>query len=508
MACAFVEYYQDAEIEYYQTQEHDWNSIFLPIVYKLTNDRWPVNSIDAERDVSSQSDDNSFTNLNLSGTLKSSFNALEFVKISGASDEDLNGVWQIVEVISTSDITINLPYSASNSFSGATVQYYYNNYQVKVKITAGLNAGHTWASKKPYEEVAELSLTPDDNNEVMFSVSDYITSKVVIKNNLTLFSLPLNLDAFTQFYISTAESYDDSDNYSLTTFESEFTDDSFEGYAIAGKLPFKNLYSGDYADYIYTPGSPAMWLTLMTRLLAVDGFFFDVSFIKNIVGDFILRINKYLTQDYIIVEDVAYTDQGIGVYRIPITVDSNYESFCIQVYSALGEILNNADFANDPGAGPTWTTGASPSVVETAGAADSDFLFDDYAFVVGTEYSVVVNYNSSAVTLGAQISVRVVDGSFNTQFTNGVEVIGTAGNVSTTPIVFIGTALTTRIAIRIISDSFDSVTVTINAISVLEVDLAITEEICIDILESCEVQNGFIPDDARLLEDGDFRLLE
>src|SRR5688572_8525304 len=27
----FVEYYQDADIEYYQTQEHDWSSIFLPI---------------------------------------------------------------------------------------------------------------------------------------------------------------------------------------------------------------------------------------------------------------------------------------------------------------------------------------------------------------------------------------------------------------------------------------------------------------------------------------------
>ena len=43
--------------------------------------------------------------------------------------------------------------------------------------------------KKPFEEMAELSLTPDENGEVMFSIADYIKSKVAIKNNLTLFSL-------------------------------------------------------------------------------------------------------------------------------------------------------------------------------------------------------------------------------------------------------------------------------------------------------------------------------
>jgi hypothetical protein len=36
----------------------------------------------------------------------------------------------------------------------------------------------------------------------------------------------------------------------------------------------------------------------------------------------------------------------------------------------------------------------------------------------------------------------------------------------------------------------------------------ITEEICIDILEACEAQQGFTDEDRRLLEDGEFRLLE
>jgi hypothetical protein len=36
----------------------------------------------------------------------------------------------------------------------------------------------------------------------------------------------------------------------------------------------------------------------------------------------------------------------------------------------------------------------------------------------------------------------------------------------------------------------------------------LTEEICIDLLETCEAQEGFVSDDRRLLEDGDYRLLE
>ena len=168
-----VEYYQDADIEYYRTQPHDWSSIFLPIVYKITNNRWPLNTADTARTVSSSSDDNGFTELTLSGDLKAEgANMLEFIRITGASDEDLNNLWQIVEVISSTSIVINLPYSVNNSFSGVLVQYYYNNYQVRVKVWAGLNALHPWTDKKPYEEMAELSLTPDENNEVMFSISD------------------------------------------------------------------------------------------------------------------------------------------------------------------------------------------------------------------------------------------------------------------------------------------------------------------------------------------------
>ena len=521
----YVKYYQDADIEYYQTQEHDWSSIFLPIVYKCTNNRWPVNTVDLVRTISSQADDNGFTDLVLDDDIKSSggsVNALEFVKITGAGG--LNGVWQIVEVISNSHLVINLPYSASNSLAGASIQYYYNNYQVKVKIFAGLPALHPWAAKKPSTEVAELSLTPDDDNEVMFSVSNYIHSKVAVKNNLTLFSLPLNLDAFTGCYISTAESFDVSDNYTLGTSESDFSVDTFQGYAIAGKLPFKNIYSGDYADYILTSGSPALWLTNRTRLLAVEDHYFDVSFIKNIRGDFQIIIKKYLSSDYYITETIDYTDQGIGVYRIPITPDANYRSFCIKAYTpgvaasdgppattldALADWIN-VTFG--------WSLGAAPTISVNGNGGVSGYIAGEIATTSGYDYEFTTEIEigvSGSSTPISQITWALLDGSFNeidTQIFNYTD-----AGVKTETFKLTSAGAASYLAMKITNNTpFDTKNYTINSADYNAPDAPddsieaqdITEEICIDILETCEAVNQFTQEGIRLLEDGGYRLLE
>jgi hypothetical protein len=527
-AADFVEFYQEIDIDYYQTQEHDWSSIFLPIVYKCSNDRWPTNSVDTSRTISSQSDDNGFTNLNLSGDIKSSgggINALEFVKISGAVDNDLNGVWQIVEVISVSDITINLPYSASNSFTGATVQYYYNNYQVKVKIYAGLPATHPWADKKPFEEVAELSLTPDENNEVMFSIAEYIRGKVDIKNNTLIFSYPLNLDAFTGFYISTAESYDDSDNYTLTTNESAFANDTFEGYAIAGKLPFKNLYAGDYAEYVMTSGSPANWLTLFERPIAVENYYFDISFIKNIRGIFWIIIDKYASDYLTVTEVVEYADQGIGVYRIPITANTIYDSFCIRAYtpgvpsSGSAPVTTLEDLADWENVTFGWTLGANPTVSVNGNGGVSNKIEGEIATTAGFSYEFTTSVDIGVTGSSDPISEMVwylLDSSNNV--VDSVTFNYTTAGVKTETFSLDSTSAAASLALEITNNTpFDTKNYTItsavyNAPAVVDDSIAaqnLTVEICIDMMEACEVENEVNQsDDIRLLEDGDYRLLE
>lgn len=542
-AADFVEYYQDADIEYYQTQPHDWSSIFLPIVYKATNNLWPVNTSDPALTVSSFSDDNGFTQVTLSGILHPFVNALEFVKVSGMSDEDYNGVWQIVEVINGGNVVLNLPYADDLSFSGATIQYYYNNYQTKVKIYSGLPADHPWHAKKPYAEVAELSLTPDENNEVMFSVADYIQGQVNIRNNPTLFSMPLNLDAFTGFYIATAETYDSSDGYSLYTTDALFVDNSFEGYAIAGKLPFKNVYSGDYADYVYTSGSPAQWLTNRLRLLAVEGYYFDVSFIKNVTGAFNFIIDKYAGSYLSSTEVIPYEDFGKGVYRLPITPDANYDSVCVRVNvdpvggspapddPTLGALSTFTNLVT-PGPGNIWTTGAVPNV-RVPDSQTGKYLVGDFEGLAGYDFTFSYEYTLKPELeptmdqhwrVDVYIDLLNAVGAVLDSFSEHTEGVLTVDVVKSGTIILTPPADTAYIGVRMYNDSDNF---GFEATRVLELnDLTfdgwdnpggtdptpeadITEEICIDILETCEIEGGFTPETARrLTEDGGYRLLE
>jgi hypothetical protein len=513
----YIEFYQAIDIEYYQTQPHDWSSIFLPIVYKASNNRWPVNSVDAVGLIVLNSDDNGFTTLTTAAPIAGLNAALEFVKITGATD-DANGVWQVVEIIASNVVTINLPYEFSGNLIGKAVQYYYNNYQVRVKVFAGLNATHPWEARKPYEEMAELSLTPDENNEVMFSVSDYIKSKVAIKNNLTLFSLPLNLDAFTGFYISVGESYDDSDGYSLFTNESTFADDDFEGYAIAGKLPFKNVYAGDYADYVYTSGSPARWLTNWDRLLAVEDYYFDVSFIKNIIGTFNLIIDKYVSDYLTQTEVIPYSDQGIGVYRLPITVNTLYDSFCVRVRTDTHEEevlipptpFDLSEFVNNDDEGVSdWVLGDEPF----GSGTNMNVLYVSYPTTMGTPYKFNYRFVSDNVSPGTHnVAIATLDAAVSgisfaliPVAANGVY----EGFVNITPsadglyfgINFTGSS-PMDVTLEMLSEG-DPTT------EIITIDgETITEEVCIDILDTCEAAEGFTEEDRRLLEDGDYRLLE
>jgi hypothetical protein len=511
----FVAYFQDADIEYYHTEPHVWNAIYLPIVYKLANTLWPVNTEDTVRNVTALGDDNGYMEVTASGTVKAGIKALDYVKISGNADEDLNGVFQIIEVISATHFVLDLAYS-SIAISGATIQYYYNNYQAKVKVYAGLPAGHPWESKKPMEELAELSFTPDENNLVMFSISDYIRGKVEIKNNPTLYSMPLNLDAFTGFYISIAESYDGSDGYTVTTEESAFVEDTFEGYAITGKLPFKNTYAGDYAQYVYVSGAPASWLTLMDRLIAVEDKYFDISFIKNVSGDFIVSIDKYVSDYLTTTETIAYTDQGIGVYRIPITTNADYDSFCVTIRTnpTLSSItppaLSTWQTRSTTVDLIDWTTGASPSVSLSGGIATSElseYLYFNYSFIKDYQYTITVSYTSTSGGFGRSMLLAVTDDSFTTIDSN---VETTTAGAQSIVLTFTATDDTTKIILRasVAAQLAMDIEITSATGTVLAPDVSLTEEICIDMIESCEAVSGFTPTDIRLLEDGSYRILE
>lgn len=352
------EYIVDATVTYYVIcSTHGVSCVHLPITYKLSTDLYPTNSVDSTTTISSFGNDNGYVNLALGGSLDSGAfpEPFESIKITGTTDSELDGIYQIIEVVSPTSYTINLAYDSSYSFGSATVQRCYGNYNIMVKVYGGLNSSHQWTTKRPYELLATLALRPDTNNEVFFSINEILKGQINTRNNLLLDTLPCNIDFFTQFYITYAESYDDSlgSNYTLSTYTSSYTSDqsTFEGMAVNAVLPFKNIHSGNLSDYIiFDPSSK--FLTLFDDPVIFENGYKDISFIKDSSADYIVRQQYYL--DDVLMSTVNQTVTGDeGVYRVELTENCDYDRVDITLYE---------DREIAPGSGSVLFAGYEPTV--------------------------------------------------------------------------------------------------------------------------------------------------
>lgn len=514
---SFVPFYQDSDVTYYQTQIHQWSAAFLPIVYKASSDRWPVNSVDPVVNITSQSDDNGFTLLNISAPTGAS--PLEYVKVNGE-------IYQVIEN-GSGTTTINLAYDSANTFT--TAQKYYNSYQVKVRIYAGLESGELWEAKKPMRLVGTLSLTPDGSNNVMFSVSEYIKGLLNVRNNPLLYSLPLNLDAFTAFYIETAESFDSSDGYTITTEEGFYSVDNFVGYAIAGKLPFKNLYSGFMSEYVLTSGYPARWLNTLTTVIGIVDNYFDISFIKNIKGAFQIIIDKYANDYRYETEIIDYIDSGLGVYRIPLTFASEYDQFCVRAYTpgtpgvdpptppTLQALASWSNLSV-----PFWALNPPNTSVNGSGGV-AGFVGGTIAGVAGEDHDFTIGYDITGGSdpINFNVHIAILDGSLSEL--DSVDFVYTTLGTKSESFTLNPATTGTYLAVRCVNNTpFNTKVIQINSVAFVGFTGGgtgipavpaqyLTEEICIDIYEVCGFDDGAViqPTSARrLLEDGGFRLLE
>lgn len=340
-----LEFIQAGTVSFYNTGYHNWNSVHLPIKYVLKSQLWPINAIDTARTVLSFINYNGYTNVLISGDIRSSksADALEKVKVSGTSA--LDAVYTIIKWNSDTNFVIDLLYNATNSFSGGTIQYYYNNYHILIRLYAGLNSAHYWGAQKPYVEVAEIKTIPDSDGLATINVSDLIKNQIaVVTNNLLLDYLPNNLDAWCQFYIDYAEGYDDanaygSNQYIITTDVTDYNTElgGVEPYAVNAMLPFKNRYSGYMSDYISSVGGYQKWLSPFTQPTLFDGFYFDVSFIReaNTAGDYIRR-DVYLAGVLLHSFTDLITDNDEGVYRYQVSKSSYLEDTIKLTYFTAG----------------------------------------------------------------------------------------------------------------------------------------------------------------------------
>lgn len=400
-----------------QDGSHSWNCVHLPIVYKLSNTLWPTNSADTVRTISTVTDSNGYCALTLSGDIKAtgSAAALEFVKVTGATDDDLNKVWQIISYTNDTTFTIDIPYSSANdtALTSVSIQYYYNNYHVKVQIWGGLNNGHEYYAQEPYTLLATLDLIPDENNICKFSISEILKKNIEIKNNLLLDTLPNNLDAFTMFFIKYAEVHDDSDGTTLSTTTASYTSDlaNFEGKAVNAKLAFKNVYSGALSEYV-SADSSQKFLGGFTRPTIFSGKYFDLSIIWDGVKDIYFMYQWYLssalqTTTYSSFFDAFYT----GVYRGSIEADCNYDRVDVTAYQAFGLAIASSW---DSTSNPNFDERTSTEFKRTSGLSGIQEAILTLPIPVETTDTVIFSITVVLVTATGSVNVSLMDSANST----------------------------------------------------------------------------------------------
>lgn len=435
---AHVPFIKSVLLEYFVVgADLKWHCIHLPIIYKLSNTRWPTNSVDTARSISSVTDQDGYCEIVASGNMTAAvatIQPLEFVKITGSTDEELNGVWQVLSVTDDTTFVINIPFSAANdtALTGATVHFEYNNYHVKVQVWGGLNNGHVYYAQEPYELLATLDLIPDENGICMFSIHEILKKQIAIKNNLLLGTLPNNLDAFTMFFIKYAEVYDNSDGAELTQVVPSYTSDisTFQGRAINAMLPFKNVYAGAMSEYV-----TGKFLTLFTRPTIFSGKYFDLSYIFEGTAP-IVRQEYYLNGMFQSAAEITEDDAGVGVYRTQLTdPPCAYDRVDVKVISdASGsEVLTNPSFAaaltpwsNEAGAGENWAWDASNSAEVTlpGGGGTSDNLIQVIGNTAAGDY--IIEYQITPVAPNVVFIVEAFDNGVLTQQLINTTIISSA----------------------------------------------------------------------------------
>jgi hypothetical protein len=425
---AYVPFIVATSIIYFTEEDtHTWSCVHLPIVYKLKTDRYPVSdpiTAHVVQSITGYANQNGYVLLTLSGGL-GTFEELAWVTIAGSANDEVNGVWQIIDKISNSSIVINLSY-ASYALVGATAQLYDANYNIVVRVYAGFQPGRFWQSIRPEELAATLRFIPDSNNEVKFSINEILKAYIETKNNTLLATLPNNTDFWTDFRIEFAESYDDSNGYTIVTFEGSFTADSLYGVAVNSMLPFKNRYSGFVSEYM------DKFLTLFQSPVIFVGKYFDLScIIRESTDTMVLKHEWYTGGVLQATTTKSIPNVGDGIYRIQPDQNCDYDRVDLSVLAANFSLLPAypiSDFTNEAGPGTNWASiGSTPQVSLSAGTS-SDYLLSPsitgwvpsdnvvitlgVQIVLGGSVTISVEFYESGILVGTGTFTNTAGGDF------------------------------------------------------------------------------------------------
>lgn len=481
-------------ITYYKSLlTHNWNCVHLPIVYKLKSTIWPTNADDTARSITSFSNYSGYTYINAAGDIKATGTAssLEQVILSGTS---VDGIYKIIQWFSDTNFVINLAYSGSNVLSSGTVQYYYFNYAARIRIYAGISSSHYWTAQKPYELVTEQEIIPDSNGIITLNISDFIKSKIeIISNNTLLDTLPNNIDAWCNFYITYAESYDDSNMYTVSEYVSSYTDDSsnFQGYAINAKLPFKTQSQGALSKYVsgLSSNTKQKWLTDFARPTLFAGKYFDISYINEVGSGVVIKRDVYNSSGVLL--NVYYdtvSDSGVGIYRQQVSQSASLESrIDLTLMLAAPPTIAAITAWSNYGSGVAWAT-AVPSVTLPTAFSSSQYLITPFVGIVGVTYTFTITVTISTFNVNSFV-IGTLDSVHNPVDIIYIDVASFSTTVSFTP-----TAPCSYLYIKCQNaDDFSSCIYTVNTFTLdSTLSQTLSETISIDVNQRCSFTDFYL----------------
>ena len=344
----------------------NWVPAWLPIQYKFSTNKWPVNTFDAEDTITSVSDANGFARVVINSA-SVTYVEKEYIKIAGSTVSSYDGVWQILQLHSTTDFTISANYNGNDS--GNTFQRYYNNYHFKFRVYAGIPSGHFKESDDPMALRGTEDAFPNSSNLAIVDISSYIRRRLSpIENDLCSAVSASNAwmgndsNMWSSFYISYAESYDTVTSGEVTTYTSTYQDDMKDiydlnlKYASNSAKPFQNFQGKSIGEYAIFDTNPeeveAKWMTLFDSPTYFRGLEYDLSIIiayteEDLVdGGFFL---EYVLTEYdengtqLNTETAAIDREGEGLYRFAFSeypFQSSTETVEIYLQKSSGEKLS------------------------------------------------------------------------------------------------------------------------------------------------------------------------
>lgn len=291
------------------TRPDEWNAGGgnLPLLYEITNDKFPVPSGGSTIAFTSVGSANGKAKL-FGASLPGSFVADDYVYVNGSVYE---GTFRVLSV-DTSAIVINVAYEANDS---GTVEQGYSNYKTEVDVYAGIPSGHPLNASQPIELVGTMSLVPDSNNTTYADVKAYVQKK------LSTFNAAGDVNdwrLWSGFYVIVREVYDES--YDNVTTSSDVDDSGNTLYASNSALQFQNANGGNMVEYVCEAGqTDRKWLTNSPAKLFADAAFFDFSAIVN-TGTFSLKVQQYDINNTLVQTDTtSFSGSGVGVYRFDLS---------------------------------------------------------------------------------------------------------------------------------------------------------------------------------------------